>query len=341
MVLRRYKEQGRGFYFSRALIRWLGPRRQGDAADDPYVDYAAALQRLYETRCLQLIERHLRPVLEETGQLVFAGGGALNVKLNQRILALPYVKTLFVQPAAGDAGTALGAATFAARRRGMSTVPLQHVYLGPAFTVEQCVAALQQHVGAAHWRRSADVPACVARLLHAGHPVAWFQGRMEFGPRALGARSILGCPSTRGIADTINTQIKFRERWRPFGPSVLAATAQAMTGSTHPAPFMTMTFAVLPAWRARIPEVVHADGTARLQIVDPATNPRYHALLVEMERLTGHGVVLNTSLNRRGEPMVCTPEDALTMFFGSDLRFLALEDLLVCKNAADLGAFGG
>ena len=334
--MRRYKEGGRGFFFSRQLVKWLGPRRTGDAADDPYVDYAAALQRLYETRCLQLIERHLRPALEATGQLVFAGGGALNVKLNQRILALPYVESLFVQPAAGDAGTALGAATFAAQRRGVNIAPLRHVFLGPQFSVSACLEALNRYAGAAHWQRVADLASCVAQLLLAGHPVAWFQGRMEFGPRALGARSILGCPRTPGIADTINTQIKFRERWRPFCPSVLAHTAQAMTGSSHPAPFMTMTFAVSPQWRQRIPEVVHADGTARLQIVDQQTQPRYHALLIEMEKRTGIGAVLNTSLNRRGEPMVCTPDDALAMFFGSDLKFLALEELLVCKHAADL-----
>ena len=334
--LRRYKEQGRGYYFSPALVAWLGPRRQGDEADDPYVDYAAALQQLYETRCLQLIERHLRGVLEETGQLVFAGGGALNVKLNQRILALPYVRSLFVQPAAGDAGTALGAATFAAQRRGVNIAPLRHVFLGPQFTTQQCIAALQAHGHGVHWRRSGDIAGDVARLLHAGHAVAWFQGRMEFGPRALGARSILGCPSTAGSADKINLQIKFRERWRPFCPSVLPATARAMTGSEHPAPYMTITFDVLPEWRARIPEVVHADGTARLQIVDAQTNPRYHALLVAMQALTGNGAVLNTSLNRRGEPIVCTPADALTMFLGCDLAYLALEDVLVGKNAQDL-----
>ena len=336
--LRRYKEGGKGFYFSPKLVAWLGPRRRGDEADDPYVDYAAALQQLYETRCLQLIERHLRSVLEETGQLVFAGGGALNVKLNQRILELPYVRTLFVQPAAGDAGTALGAASFAAHRRGTSVVPIRHVFLGPCFSSNECAGALEPYADQAHWQRVGNMPERVAGLLHGGHPVAWFQGRMEFGPRALGARSILGCPSTRGIADVINTQIKFRERWRPFCPSVLAHTARAMTGGDHPAPYMTISFHVLPEWRERIPEVVHVDGTARLQIVDEETNPKYHALLAAMEKLTGQGAVLNTSLNRRGEPMVCSPADALTMFFGSDLRFLALEEYLVCKRPEDLCA---
>ena len=142
----------------------------------------------------------------------------------------------------------------------------------------------------------------------------------------------------RGVADTINAQIQFRERWRPFCPSMLSSAAQEMVGGTQPAPYMTITFALASVWRRRLPEVVHEDGTARIQVVDATTNPRYHQLLCELERRTGYGVVLNTSLNRRGEPMVCSPADALNMFFASDLQFLALEDLLVTRSARDLDA---
>ena len=337
--LRRYKEAGKGYFFSPELVRWLGPRRQGDAADEPYVHYAASMQRLYEERCLALIEHHLRPVLEQgNGRLVFAGGGALNVKLNQRIVALPYVRELFVQPAAGDAGTALGAATFVAARAKERVQPLRHVYLGPAFDRAACEAALQACGETVYWCVMDDPAARVADLLVKGHPVAWFHGRMEFGPRALGGRSILGCPSVRGVADTINAQIKFRERWRPFCPSMLPAAAAEIVGGDQPAPYMTITFPVDARWKTRLPEVVHEDGTARIQVVDEHTNPRYHRLLCELERRTGYGVVLNTSLNRRGEPMVCSPADALTMFLGCDLQFLALEDLLVVKQRANLRA---
>ena len=154
---------------------------------------------------------------------------------------------------------------------------------------------------------------------------------MEFGPRALGARSILGCPNSPGIADRINEQIKFRERWRPFCPSMLDTVAKDILQTEHPAPYMTITFEVAEHWRERIPEVVHEDGTARAQVVTEAANPRYYALLQTLEKLTGNGVVLNTSLNRRGEAMVCAPEDALNMFFGSDLEYLVLEDWLVTK----------
>ncbi len=332
--LRRYKENGVGFYFSPRLVDWLGPRRCGDAADEPYVHYAAAMQQLFEDCCLELIDAHLGEVLEQCGQLAFAGGGALNVKLNQRILARDDVKRLFVQPAAGDSGTALGAATWVTAARGGSVRPLQHVYLGPQFDDAACRAALDAR-GEVMYDKLTDVPGQTAELLAAGHPVAWFQGRMEFGPRALGGRSILGCPGVPGIADRINAQIKFRERWRPFCPSVLDRLAPEIIGTDHPAPYMTVTFDVSEAWRARIPEVVHEDGTARVQVVDAHSNPRYHALLDALEARTGNGVVLNTSLNRRGEPIVCTPADALEMFCGCDLQYLVLEDYLVTRRRPD------
>jgi carbamoyltransferase len=329
--LRRYKENGVGYYFSDKLIEWLGPRRLGDVADEPYIHYAAAMQKLFEAWCLKLLENYLGDVLRGSGKLAFAGGGALNVKLNQRILALDNVQELFVQPAAGDSGTALGAATYVAAQRGQTFERMKHVYLGPSYDADECLAALQTCRQPARWRKLDDVPRETAELLAAGHPVAWFQGRMEFGPRALGARSILGSPSAPQIADRINEQIKFRERWRPFCPSVLDRIAPEIIQTDHPAPFMTVTFDVAEAWKARIPEVVHEDGTARVQIVEREHHPRYYDLLLHMEALTGNGVVLNTSLNRRGEPMVCSPADALNMFFGSDLEYLVIEDYLVTK----------
>lgn len=331
--LRRYKENGVGYYFSDKLIDWLGPRRMGDVADEPYIHYAAAMQKLFEDWCLRLLETYLGDTLRETGKLAFAGGGALNVKLNQRIVALDHVDELFVQPASGDSGTALGAATYVAAGHGERLSRMNHAYLGPAFDNDECLAALQACRQGVSWRVLDDVARDTAELLADGHPVAWFQGRLEFGPRALGGRSILGCPSAPGIADRINEQIKFRERWRPFCPSVLDRIAPEIIQTDQPAPFMTITFDVADAWKARIPEVVHEDGTARVQVVEQAHHPRYYRLLEHMEQLTGNAVVLNTSLNRRGEPMVCSPQDALNMFFGSDLEYLVLEDYLVTKVA--------
>ena len=328
--LRRHRHRGKGRYFSSELVRRFGPVRTGDDADEPYVHYAAAMQEAYEEAVLHLIDRHLGEVLARTRRLAFAGGGALNVKLNQRILARADVDELFVQPAAGDSGTALGAATWVANRHGDAVRPMADVYLGPAYTSDQCLqAARERGFGL---ERLDDVPGRTADLLAAGHPVAWFQGRMEFGPRALGARSILGSPSVAGMADRINAEVKFRERWRPFCPSMTDAVAPAILGTTHPAPYMTVTFDVRADWRTLIPEVVHADGTARPQVVTPEANPRYHELLERLGTLTGAPVVLNTSLNLRGEPIACTPDDALDLFARCDLRWLVLEDWLVRKG---------
>ncbi|GAA6130928.1 carbamoyltransferase family protein [Halopseudomonas sabulinigri] len=328
---RRYKDKGKGYYFSPKLIEWLGPKREGDIADDPYVHYAASMQALFERLALEMMDYYLGDILRETGRLAFAGGCALNVKLNQRIIARPEVKELFVQPASGDAGTAVGAASYISVQNGVPVEKMEHVYLGPAYSNEDIIAACARHPNKPEWEKIDDVPQEIAKVLVEGNPVAWFQGRMEFGPRALGGRSIIGCPSVKGVADRINEQIKFRERWRPFCPSMLDTVAEKMLSVDHPSPFMTFTFDVNDEWKRRVHEVVHEDGTARAQVLKREYNPRYYDLMKELEVMTGNGVVLNTSLNRRGEPMVCSPTDALNMFFGSDLQFLIMEDILVMK----------
>lgn len=330
---RRYKDKGKGYYFSPKLIDWLGPMRKGDIADDPYIHYAASMQKLFEDLALQMIDHYLGDILRETGKLAFAGGGALNVKLNQKIIARPDVKELYVQPASGDSGTSLGAASYVSVQRGVPIEKLEHVYLGPAYSNEDVIAACARHPSKPQWKIIDEVPHRVAKILADGNPVAWFQGRMEFGPRALGGRSILGGPSAPGVADRINEQIKFRERWRPFCPSMLDTVGPQMLQTDHPAPFMTFTFEVAEEWKTRVPEVVHEDGTSRAHVLEREFNPRYYDLMRELEKLNGNGVVLNTSLNRRGEPMICSPTDALNMFFGSDLQYLVMEDVLVVKEA--------
>ncbi len=329
--LRRYKENGKGYFFSPRLIDWLGPRRRGDQIDDPYIDYAAGIQQILEDVVLELIEYYVGDIIRNTGKLCFAGGVALNVKLNQKIIDMQGLEELFVQPAAGDAGTALGAATYVAHERGDRVKKMEHVYLGPGYTNEECVTATETCGEKLTWRTLDNTPAETAKILVQGHPVSWFQGRMEFGPRALGNRSILADPGIPKIADRINLQIKYRERWRPFCPSMIDTMASEIIQTGHPSPYMTFAFNVAEEWRHRIPEVVHEDGTARTQIVDRKTNPRYYALLQELQKLKGYGVCLNTSLNRRGEPMVCSPADALSMFLGSDLEYLVMEDILVTK----------
>ncbi|HZJ95861.1 MAG TPA: carbamoyltransferase [Thiopseudomonas sp.] len=330
--LRRYKEKGKGYYFTPKLIEWLGPKREGDIADDPYIHYAASVQALFEKLALEMMEYYLGDIIKETGLIAFAGGSALNVKLNQKIIERDDVKELFVQPAAGDAGTAVGAAAFISQRKGVPVEKMEHVYLGPEYTNEEIIAACAKHPGQPQWQKIDNVPEHIAKIMVEGNPVAWFQGRMEFGPRALGGRSIIGCPSIEGVADRINEQIKFRERWRPFCPSMLDTVAPQMLKVDHPSPFMTFTFQVCDEWKERVPEVVHEDGTSRAQVLERQHHPRWYDLMLELEKLTGNGVSLNTSLNRRGEAMVCSPKDALDMFYGSDLQYLIMEDILVVKE---------
>lgn len=331
--LRRYKENGKGFYFSPKLIDWLGPKRQGDEIDDPYIHYAASIQALFEKLSLDMLEYYLGDILKETGKLAFAGGTALNVKLNQKIIARPDVKELFVQPAASDAGTAVGAAAYISQQHQVPVEKMEHVYLGPSYSNDEVITACEAHPNKPTWQQleTDTVPEKIAKLMADGNPVAWFQGRLEFGPRALGGRSIIGCPSVAGVSDRINAQIKFRERWRPFCPSMLDTVAPKMLKVKHPSPFMTFTFEVNDDWKNRVPEVVHEDGTSRAQVLERRHNPRWYDLMLELEKLTGNGVSLNTSLNRRGEPMVCSPTDALNMFYGSDLQYLIMEDILVVK----------
>ncbi len=333
--LRRYKEKGKGFYFSPKLIEWLGPKREGDIADDPYIHYAASVQALFEKLSLEMMDYYLGDIIKETGRIAFAGGSALNVKLNQKIIARDEVKELFVQPAAGDAGTAVGAAAYISQQRGVPVEKMEHVYLGPEYSNEEVIAACAKHAGKPQWQKIDNVPEHIAKIMVDGNPVAWFQGRMEFGPRALGGRSIIGCPSIPNVADRINAQIKFRERWRPFCPSMLDTVAEKMLKVDHPSPFMTFTFEVSDEWKERVPEVVHEDGTSRAQVLERQYNPRWYDLMLELEKLTGNGVSLNTSLNRRGEAMVCSPKDALDMFYGSDLQYLIMEDILVVKQRAE------
>lgn len=330
--MRRYKHKSVGHFFSPALIEKLGPRRAGDVFNDPYVHYAASIQALYEKIAIGLTVHYLSDVIKDSGRLVVAGTGAFNVKLNQRLLALPWVKELFVQPAAGDAGTAIGAAAYAIAKQNVAVKKLKHTFLGPRYTTDRCIRACKSHRDKPQFEILQRPGEKAAQLLAEGQLVAWFQGRMEFGPRALGNRCILGNPRLTDSVEEINKKVKFREKWRCFSPSMLENMAKQMLEIDHPADFMTITFDVKESWREIFPAVVYKDGTTRAHIVRQEVNPRFHSLLKAMEEITGHGIVLNTSLNRPGEALICSPEDALGMFFGSDLDYMIMQDLLVTKR---------
>lgn len=330
--LRRYKDKSRGHFFSNKLVEMLGPRRAGELFQDPYVHYAASIQKFYEDAAVALVEHYLGPVLKETGKLAFAGTGALNVKLNQRLAAMPLVKELFVPPAAGDAGTAIGAAAYTLSTQNVPIKGLNNAFLGPRYTTERCLRACEKHRDKPLFEVLEDPAARAAQLLGQGHLVGWFQSRMEFGSRALGNRCILANPMQTAAVDSVNKKIKFRESWRSFSPSIIDTLAEEVLGSKHPADYMTSSFDVEPQWREKLSGLVYKDGTSRAHVVKKEANPRFYRLLKEFEAISGFGVVLNTSLNRPGEAMVCSPEDALNLFFGSDLEYLIMQDLLITKR---------
>ena len=315
--------------YSQKMVDEFGIPREGDKLSEPYIHIAAVAQKKLEEITLKLIDTYLKKELKRHGNLCFAGGVALNVALNRVLLKHPDVKNLWIQPSANDAGTSLGAAVYVAAQAGDNIKKMEHVYLGPEFSNEEIESAL----AASGFSYSCEKDSCqkCADLLNQGEVVGWFQGRMEWGPRALGNRSILGNPTVKGTADKINEIIKFREKWRPFCPSILKEYAEEILNSSHPAPFMTIAFKISEAWKDKVPEVVHIDGTCRPQVVDDSTNPRYHKLISLFREKSGVPLVINTSLNRRGEPMICAPKDALLMFAESGLQYLAIGDFLVRK----------
>ncbi|NQT06273.1 MAG: carbamoyltransferase [Candidatus Omnitrophica bacterium] len=316
--------------FSKQMVADWGPPRSGDGLAKPYIDIAAKTQKTLEDVTITLMEKYLGDTLKNNGgKLCFAGGCALNVKLNKRIIEDPLVNELFVQPAAHDSGTSLGAATYAAYLAGENIEPMKHAYYGPSYSNPEIKKVLDRF--RIKHEECTDIADRAATLLAEGNIVAWFQGAMEFGPRALGNRSILGNPAVKGTADEINARIKFREKWRPFCPSILPEYADKIFTIKHPSPYMTFSFEVRDEWILKVPEVVHVDKSARPQIVDKDTNPLFYNLIDTFHKKTGVPIVINTSLNRRGEPIVCSPEDAIHMFYNCGLEYMAIGDFLIKK----------
>ncbi|HXD32871.1 MAG TPA: carbamoyltransferase N-terminal domain-containing protein [Pyrinomonadaceae bacterium] len=309
------------------------PRQPRTEILDFHKDLARSLQFVLE----ELLMDKLKYLHELTGSenLCMAGGVALNCVANGRIKREGPFKQMFVQPAAGDSGGALGAAAIAHQRRAngeTKSLIFNHAYLGPAFTSEE-VASLVESTGvkAQDFRgREVELIEAVAQKLAAGKIVGWFQGRMEFGPRALGARSILADPRGEKMQDRINSIIKQRESFRPFAPAVLEERAAAHFDLDHVSRYMLETCQVKSP--IKLPAVTHVDGSARVQTVDEETNPRFARLLRAFERLTGCPILLNTSFNLNYEPIVCNPIDALICFILSGLDTLVLEDFIIDRS---------
>jgi carbamoyltransferase len=335
--------------FSPRLADLLGgpPRQRGggwdltetaalDAESRRYADIAASLQAFTERAMVTMAGQALRRTGER--RLCLAGGVALNGVANARILAESGAEEIFIPPAPGDSGGALGAALYAHHvLLGRPRAPrLCHAYWGAEHSQGQIVDALDR--SGHRYHRVADpeeLTAEVAGHLAAGRVVGWFQGRFEFGPRALGNRSILADPRSAEMKDIVNRKIKFREPFRPFAPAMLTETAgDYVVGGgdrAHPARFMLLVLPLREDFAAAAPAVDHF-GTGRVQTVDAATNPLFHSLIDRFRAETGLGCVLNTSFNVRGEPIVSTPGDALATFDKTDLDVLVMEDHVVLSN---------
>ncbi len=326
-----------------------GPRR---APEGPLTQRELDLARSIQAVTEEVVLRLARHVHRETGEsnLCLAGGVALNCVANGRLLREGPFENVWIQPAAGDAGGALGAALAAwhAWAGGPRTpVPgdaMQGSFLGPSFSPEEVAAVLEREGLGERLDTEDELTRRTAKLLAEGHTVGWFQGRMEFGPRALGHRSILADPRGLGVQRTVNLKIKFRESFRPFAPAVLAARAGELFVLDAESPYMLLVAPVRGASgtgtglgrrhhvESPIPAVTHVDGSARVQTVTPERTPLFHRLLRAFEAETGCPVLVNTSFNVRGEPIVCTPEDALRVFRRTHLDALVLGPYLVTKS---------
>jgi carbamoyltransferase len=320
--------------FSDAFVRLLGePSAPGATATRREMDIAASAQAKLEEAFLAILQQAHRVTNESN--LCLAGGVALNGVANWRAFqASPFVD-LFIQPAAGDAGGAIGAALYAYHQQPGARLDRDRVfspYLGPAYSDGDIETALEAS-GLAFSRLSDDdLVRDVAQRLAGDQIVGWFQGRMEAGPRALGARSILGNPANPDMKDHINACVKFREEFRPFAPAVLEERAdEFFVLDGHSTPYMLLVPEARPGAAARIPAVVHVDNTGRVQTVSRDVNPRFHELLSALDAATGIPVVLNTSFNVKGEPIVCSPADAVRCFLNTDIDALAIGNYIVEK----------
>jgi carbamoyltransferase len=319
--------------WTEALEDLLGPpRRRESAIETRHRDIAASLQTVTEDAMVGLA-RAARAT-SDSNNLCLAGGVAYNCVANSRILVRGGFEHVFVQPAAGDSGAAMGAALWAYHEvLGAQRILHRHdTLLGPQFSDDEIRAVLD---GFGVTYVALDEGALcerVAKLIAADMIVGWFQGRMEFGPRALGSRSILANACSPTMKDVLNNRVKFREDFRPFAPAVLEEAAPKYFEMTDPSPFMLFTPRVREEWRTRLPSITHVDGTARVQTVAAEQNPRFRRLIAEFGKLSGVPVLINTSFNIRGEPIVCTPADALKCFLGTDIDFLAIGGFLVAKG---------
>ena len=319
-----------------AILTPGGPRRWARLVspesdiDDLHKNIAFAVQDLCETAMLSVVRLACRK--ERAATICVLPGASPSIRRpTAKFLASGVIQNLFVQPAASDDGVALGAALapFLDGGQRLPLKPMRHAYLGPSFDDDAIEVALKTYK--IRFTRLSDPAVAAAELLTQGNILGWYQGRMEFGPRALGSRSILADPRDPEMNAKVNNAVKFREWWRPFAPSLKKEAAPEYLESAYDSPFMILTAQVRPEKRGVIPSVTHVDGSARPQTVEKEMNPLYYQLIDEFGKHTGVPVIMNTSFNLRGEAIVHTPTDALRTFFSSGMDALVLGSFLVEK----------
>jgi carbamoyltransferase len=330
-----------GTLFTPQLEAALGPaRRPQDELTQRHRDIARSVQAMYEEAFFHLLDAlHARYRLDA---LALAGGCAMNSVANGKVYRNTPFRRLYVQSAAGDAGGAIGAALAVADEasRGGARFAMDHAYWGPSYSNDEIGRVIERHgaelraCGCAPRREDSEASLCgiAASAIADGQVVGWFQGRMEWGPRALGNRSILGDPRRADMKDILNRKIKRRESFRPFAPSVLRESVAEWFEADDDVPFMMQVHPVREAMRPRIPAVTHVDGSGRLQTVTREANSRYHRLIEAFRDLTGVPMVLNTSFNEN-EPVVCKPEEALDCFLRTRMDLLVMGDWVVSRVA--------
>ena len=325
-----------GRLFSEGMERRLGPSRSADQVlEQRHRNLSASLQARLEEVYLGM----LRKLADRTGMkaICLAGGVAFNCVANGKIFDATPFEQVYVHPAAGDGGLSVGAAFFVWHQSlgNPRSFVMDHAYWGPEYSREQIRRAidsnaLTQKGCAVSQLAEQELMRRAAAIIADGKILGWFQGRAEWGPRALGNRSIVADPRRPEMKDILNRRIKHREIFRPFAPSILAEATSEYFEKSHPSPFMTLTYAVRPEKRDKIPAPTHVDGTGRLQTVTREANPRYYALISAFRDLTGVPVVLNTSFNDN-EPIVCRPEEAIDCFQRTQMDALVLGDLLITR----------
>lgn len=330
--LSKYVSYGNGGYRSafdlgelyEKFVEDFGDRRRGEI-EKKHEDFAFSVQKQVEDVMLHLVDYYA----EENGNLCLSGGVALNCVMNGRVLQESKIKDIFIQPMAADDGGALGAAVYLAVQDGNKFDKMIHPYYGPEFSDEEIEKLLKQ--AKVDYQRHKDPAGLAAELLAEGNIIGWFQGRLEVGPRALGDRSILADPRRAEMKDIINKRVKHREPFRPFAPSLLEEEMDKYLEDAYPAPFMLLSFDVRKDKQKEIPAVTHVDGTARPQTVTKEQNPLYYELIKQFKKETGVPVILNTSFNVGGKPIVCTPKDALSAFYSEGMDALVMGSYVIKK----------